>query len=163
MLISEATNSSLIVAFFDVLSGLAVIGVALLLQPLFKKTSKSTTTIYVALKSIEGLLMILVGILFLSEPYQFARVWIYENVHLYIFIAGGFIFYWLFYKSKLIPRFISVWGFVAIFSLFLTTSLKLLQINYPTQLDFLLILIITNEVFLAVWLMVKGFNEKPQS
>jgi hypothetical protein len=55
------------------------------------------------------------------------------------------------------PRFISVWGLVACCALLIVNATKLLGVSYPA-LDALMLLIMTNEVFLAIWLMVKGFN-----
>ena len=73
-------------------------------------------------------------------------------------VVSAFMFYYLLYKSELVPRFISLWGALGIFFLLISTIFKLLDMPYP-MLDYLLILIITNEFFLAIWLMTKGFNK----
>jgi len=76
------------------------------------------------------------------------------------FCLGALLFYSLLYKTKLIPRFVSVWGFVSvimvlfmnIFVLFQTESLStgvLMTLALP---------MILNEIFLGVWLIIKGFN-----
>jgi hypothetical protein len=82
---------------------------------------------------------------------------IYDGLQLYAFIIGGFFFYYLLYKSEFVPKFISVWGALGIFTLLVSTSLKLASIQYPV-IEYFLALIITNELFLAIWLFVKGFN-----
>jgi hypothetical protein len=157
VLVSTATDSKLLVMIFDLISGLAVIGIAVLMFPLFKKHSKNLSLGYLLLKIVEGALMVVGGLLFLNSSLQFVRDWIYNGIHLYVFIVSGFLFYYLLYISKIVPRYISVWGEIAIFSLFTKTVLTLFELTSPI-LEILLILIITNEVFLAIWLMVKGFK-----
>lgn len=155
VLASALTQNKLIVIAADVISGLAVIGIAVLLLPFFKSASKKITYSYIFLKLLEGLLMIIAGLFFLIDSTQYLRDWIYNNIHVYAFIMGGFIFYYLLLKSKIVPRFISVWGALGIFALLASALLKLMNIQYPV-IDYFLILIITNEIFLAVWLMTKG-------
>jgi hypothetical protein len=157
VLIGTITDSKVWIMIGDVISGLAVIGIAVLMFPFFKVFSKKISFGYLSLKILEGVLMIISGILFLNNSFQFIRDIIYNQIHIYVFILGGFFFYYLLYKTKLIPRFISIWGGVATFTLLVATIFKLVGLRYPV-LDTLLILIITNEVFLAVWLMIKGFN-----
>jgi len=70
--------------------------------------------------------------------------------------------YSVLYKSKLVLRFISVWGFIA--AIALLTGSVLANIDMFTGISELgLELILTlpiavNEMVLAVWLIVKGFN-----
>jgi hypothetical protein len=158
MLTGEFTDSKLIILFTDIISGLSVIGIPILLKPFLQKDYKPLFSGYFFLKIIEGALMILGGILFLSNSLHIYRDWIYEAPHLFTFITSGFMFYWLLYKSNLVPKFISIWGMVAIFSLFIQAVLGFIGLSHPI-IEALLILIITNEVFLAFWLMIKGFNQ----
>lgn len=141
----------------DIISGLAVIGIAILMFPLFKKLNKPISQGYLILKYAEGILMIIAGLLFLDTSLQYMRDIIYNEFHVYVFITSGFMFYCLLYKSKLIPKFISIWGAMGLFVLLASTLLKLVNINYLI-IDYFLVLIITNEVFLAVWLIVRGFD-----
>jgi hypothetical protein len=99
--------------------------------------------------------MVIGGFVFLVSPA--IRGVIYDNIQIYFFILGALVFYYLFYLGRLVPRFISVWGLVGTATLALSTGLKLFGHSFPV-LDYFLVLIITNEIFLAVWLMVKGFN-----
>ena len=158
VLASIFTQSKIIVMLADSVSGIAVIGIALLMFPLLKASGKKLTISYFSLKILEGGLMIAGGIFFMVNSLQFIRDWIYDGVHLYSFIISGYIFYYLLYKSLIVPRFISVWGVIAILSMLVTTILKTMGFS-NSVLDSMLLLIITNEVFLAVWLIVKGFNK----
>jgi len=77
------------------------------------------------------------------------------------FCLGAAMLYSLLYKSKLIPRFISVWGIVAVILLFAVNMFGLFQsdgINLIIQMS-LALPIILNEIFLGIWLIVKGFNQ----
>ena len=68
---------------------------------------------------------------------------------------GGLIFYYLFYQSKLIPRWLSVWGLLGAALSFATYLLQFFSINLT---EFLFLPIAVQEMVFAVWLIVKGFN-----
>ena len=67
---------------------------------------------------------------------------------------GVLILNYALYQSELVPRWLSVWGLVG-GALILTMGLLRL-FGYPVI--FLAIPIILNELVLAIWLIVKGFN-----
>jgi hypothetical protein len=63
------------------------------------------------------------------------------------------------YKSKLVPRFISVWGLISTASLIIANVLNVPDLTHgfnPGQLLYFPIML--SEVLLAVWLIVKGFT-----
>jgi hypothetical protein len=64
------------------------------------------------------------------------------------------LFYYLLYQSKLIPRFVSVWGFIGVA---LMLALNFLEIDMSVGMV-LALPIILNEIFLGIWLIVKGLN-----
>jgi chromate transport protein ChrA len=162
MLLNEAIDNNIFGLSMEVISGLSVIGIAVILYPYFAKVSKNVSAAYLVSRIVEGVLMIISGLLILAGNLD-GRNYIYENIHIYAFIAGAAFMYWLFEKSKLIPRFIAVWGYIAVFFLSLTTILGWFSIENQ-GLQSLLILMITNEIFLAAWLMTKGLNiNKSQS
>ena len=71
------------------------------------------------------------------------------------FSLGATILYTFLYKTKLLPRFISVWGFVGVACI---VTLNIL--NGKNNIGMVLALpIITNEIFLGIWLIAKGFNK----
>ena len=76
VLVSAFTDSKAFVFLFEVISGLAVIGIAVLMFPYFKKYKKSSMT-YISLKFVEGILIIIVGALFLSSQLKSLRDPIY--------------------------------------------------------------------------------------
>jgi len=157
MLAGEVANTKWIVTLLDIISGLSVIGIATLMFPFFKVSNRRLSFGYLYLKIIGGLLTIAAGIFFLSHSLQEWRGWIYNYPQTYEFIISGSLFYVLLFKTKLVPRFISVWGLVACLTLLITNASKSLGAISPV-LDALMVPIFANEIFLAIWLIVKGFN-----
>lgn len=77
-----------------------------------------------------------------------------------VFSLGALIFYYLLYQSQLVPRWISVWGFIAI-ALHLATGLLIilgLQTSFDTANSIMNLPIFLQEMVMAVWLIVKGFD-----
>jgi hypothetical protein len=128
-----------------------------LILPVFTPNGRLISGAYLALRLIEGGLMIAGGLVFLDGDTQYVRAFIYDNIHIWAFVGGGAAFYYLLYKTRAVPRFISVWGGAAIFVLLVKTVLNLAGIE-SQALDMFLVLIITNEFFLALWLMIKGLK-----
>ena len=142
----------------DIVSGLAVIGIPILMFPIFNiSDNKRMNYAYLASRFIEGLLMIIGGIIIIFPSLEGYREIIYKDIHIYFFISGALFFYILFYRTQVIPRFVSVWGILATLMLFIVTIINLFGFDLPI-LQVLLLPIILNELFLAVWLITKGFN-----
>ena len=80
-------------------------------------------------------------------------------IYIIVFTLGALMFYYSLYKSKIIPRFISVWGFIAAVFLLTGALLGMLGlIPLPKAMIFFGSPIALNEIILAVWLITKGFN-----
>lgn len=158
MLTYSITKSIPFGVITDIVSGLAVIGIPLLMIPIFNADeNKRLNYAYLVSRVIEGILMIIGGIIILNPSLESYREVIYADIHIYFFISGALFFYMLFYRTQVIPKFISVWGILATLMLFIVTIIKLIGFDLPI-LNVFLIPIILNELFLAVWLMIKGFN-----
>ena len=143
--------------FLEVISGLAVITIAVLMYPLFKPYNKKASFWYIVFRSIEGGLLVVTGILFLSHNTRLLEIHSgIHAAHVYIFAIAALIFYYLLYQSKLIPRWISVWGVIAAILLILVNLLEVTGII--SELMILKLPIVLNELVLAIWLIVKGFN-----
>ena len=97
----------------------------------------------------------------LGASIQAQNGWIF-SFYLFIFTLGGLIFYSALYRSRLVPRFISGWGFLAAALLLAGTVLQMLEVNLMLPAGaFELVFaapIAVNEMVLAVWLIAKGFN-----
>lgn len=70
------------------------------------------------------------------------------------FVIGALMFYYLLYSSRLVPRWLSIWGLVGAV-LYLGAPLARM-LGMP--LDYLMGPLAIQEMVLAVWLIAKGFN-----
>lgn len=80
----------------------------------------------------------------------------------FLFPVGAMILYFMMYRTRLIPNFLSVWGFLAaallivgvvlmIFEVFSGVSPSLLEVTFALP-------IAVQEMVMAIWLIFKGFN-----
>jgi hypothetical protein len=80
------------------------------------------------------------------------------------FCIGGGLYYVVFYRSRLIPRWLSGWGLIALVLLLAAVLITLVDgepYSVSGNLVFLALPIALQEMVLAVWLIVKGFNASP--
>jgi hypothetical protein len=77
-----------------------------------------------------------------------------------VFSLGALMLYYVFWRSKLIPRWISGWGFVAIILHLATNLLIIFSVisSASTVTTVMNLPIGVQEMVMAVWLIVKGFN-----
>ncbi len=77
-----------------------------------------------------------------------------------VFGIGAIMLYTVFYRSRLIPRWLSVWGVIAILLNFTACILVLfgLQSPFDTLNSVINFPIFLQEMVMAVWLIAKGFN-----
>jgi hypothetical protein len=77
----------------------------------------------------------------------------------FAFSIGALMYYSIFYKTKLIPRWLSIWGLLAIIlgiaNVFYHMFGSMPNETFSMMLD---LPIFVQEMVLAVWLIVKGFN-----
>jgi hypothetical protein len=80
------------------------------------------------------------------------------DIHMLFFCLGGILWYYLFYVSNTIPRALSLWGLVAVCLVLITTLLKLYDRDFLPTAQILALPYVPFELFLGIWLIVKGFN-----
>jgi hypothetical protein len=147
------------------------------IYPILRKHNEALALGYVGARLIEGVLFIVgmlttLTLLALSQAFVQAgapdtsyfqtigglllavRYWAYNGLWAITLGLGALMFYYLLYQSKLIPRWFSVWGFVGGI-LFPAAWLSLFG---PTISDLFVLPLVLQEMVLAVWLIVKGFN-----
>jgi len=77
------------------------------------------------------------------------------------FSIGALMYYYVFYQSKLIPRWLSGWGLIGAVLMILASVLTVVD-GQPFSISGMLLLLAApmavQEMVLAVWLIVKGFN-----
>ena len=87
------------------------------------------------------------------------RIWGYGMVAPIVFSLGSLMFYYLLYKSKLIPRWLSGWGFIGAALTLASSLIPQLGYSLSSSIDTLMNSpIALQEMVFAVWLIVKGFN-----
>ena len=157
MLGSGNPDQKLMGMLLEAISGAAVIGISLIMYPLFKPYNEQVSRWYLVFRVIEGLLMVITGALFLSSSTQLLAIrdLIWKG-HSFVFIAGAFTFNYLLYISRIIPRWLSGYGIIATILLTIGNLLEITNLMPPIMILYLPI--ISNEVILAGWLIVKGFS-----
>lgn len=180
---SAKANQVIMGALLDLLGAGAFLGVAVVIFPILKRHSETIGLGYVVARIIEAVPFLianisLLSILTLSQEYEKAAGPVIAN---YQPIGTGLLaaydwaqllgprvlaslaaipFYFLLYQSKLLPRWISVWGLLAA-PLYLASGLlgmfDLVDPSAPISI-LLFIPAALLEMVLAVWLIVKGFN-----
>jgi hypothetical protein len=74
-----------------------------------------------------------------------------------IFLLGATCIYVAFYRARLIPRWISAWGLIAVVASLAAALMSMFHLD--TGLGFYLEMVMfPQELVMAVWLIVKGFN-----
>ena len=89
------------------------------------------------------------------------NIWSF-SFYILFFTVGALMLYSALYQSKLVPRWISAWGLIAAVLLLAGTVAEMLEMfgGFPAGVKELIYAapIAVNEMVLAVWLIVKGFN-----
>jgi Domain of unknown function (DUF4386) len=181
--VSANENQFMKAALFVLTMGLALAMVPVMLFPIFKKYNEAIALGYVvfrgALETVTYIAMVITWLflLILSQEYVKAGApdasyfqtlgtlllkgnELISTVLIIVFSLGALMLYYLFYRSKLIPRWISVWGFIAIILHLVTGFLILFHLMSPfsTINTIMNLPIFLQEMVMAVWLIVKGFD-----
>lgn len=85
--------------------------------------------------------------------------WLGEVAGALAFCLGALLYYIIMIQSRIVPRWLSVWGLIAILSHLVAVILVLFGANSLSPVTLALNLpIFLNEIVLAVWLILKGFD-----
>ncbi len=82
-----------------------------------------------------------------------------------VFSLGAMMLGWLFYRTRIIPRWLALWGFFGAMLYFVAPLIVMfdiqnLELSLTTSVGLLLIPLAIQEMVFAVWLIVKGFEKK---
>jgi hypothetical protein len=177
-----SANSSQVVGgvLLELVNCIAVVGIAAYMYPIIKEMSGASAMGYAGFRFIEAailasaalspLLLIAVSdeflpagagaaeaFLALGTVISAARASLTGLLTAIFFSCGALILYTFLYQTRLVPRFISIWGFIAVPLMLIWNLLEAFGISISFGLVFGL-LIILNEIFLGFWLIIKGFN-----
>jgi len=170
-------------AFLYLIAAVTSVGIAIALYPLLTKINAALAIGSVVFRTIEAVfytaaVVSLLSILTLGQQLATAPADNRAPIHaiadslrsvrdhstlagVFAFCLGALMYYTLFYRSRLVPRWLSGWGVAGVL-LMLTASLLALFSNSPVTGYTLLILpLAVQEIVLAIWLLVKGFNPSP--
>jgi len=184
--LSDAANHSGQVAIGVVLGFIAAFaapGIAIALYPVLRRFGEGLALGAVSFRIIEGVFYALgiLGILSLSTlSREFVNAgapgdqhyttlgqtmlaqyhWLVDVGLLLAFSVGGLMYYLVFYRSKLIPTWLSAWGIGGVVLLMIAAVLIIFGVLTPLSVGqvVLAVPIGVQEMVLAVWLMAKGFD-----
>ncbi len=167
-----------IAVLLELTSAFAFVGFSIILYQILKKYNQNIALAYIGLRFVEF------GIIILSEiklmvlaaiGKQFIEAetgdsffiqvvgdsllaeWEWTALlYMIVFCVNALLFYYLLWNSKLVPQFISIWGFVGALIAILAPILIMFEQNTGGMIIYAPIGL--NELFLAIWLIVKGFN-----
>jgi hypothetical protein len=184
---AAANESSMILgAILVLVMGFPLAMIPVMMFPIFRKTNETLALGAVVFRgvleamayiviAISWLLLISVGQAFVSADTadaatlqavgDFIKQALYWNEHILalVFTIGALMLYWLFFKTKLIPNWLALWGFFGailyfaapIFNLFDPSHLTLsLGVKWGNLMAPLAI----QEMVFALWMIFKGFN-----
>jgi hypothetical protein len=181
--VSTNQNQLIIGALLVLIMGLALALVAVMLYKILKKQNETLALGYLvsrgALETVTDIAMVITWLFLVivsreylksgaSDASQFqtlGTVLLNGNNAIgtilgIVFSLGALMLYYVFWRSKLIPRWISGWGFFAII-LHLSTNFFILfdvTSSASTVTTVMNLPIGLQEMVMAVWLIVKGFN-----
>ena len=165
-------------SLLEIINGLAYMGIAVLIYPILRQRFESLALGYVSFRIIEFVTQIAASAIPLilvtfsaglaspapAEAQVFGelllttRYWIYEMLYL-VFCVSALMLYYMLYQTKLVPRFISVWGLIAAALVLVNTVFETFGVELGTAFSMITGLpMLLNELFLGVWLLVKGFS-----
>jgi len=176
-------NRVVLTALIEFVWAATAAGIAIGLYPVLRKRNRALALGSVAGRVAEGVL-ILVGTLSLlalltlsqesvaagsaaSSSFQATedallavRDWVQGFLMSLSFLLGAVMYYYLLYRTRLVPRWLAGWGLIAVaLSLAATVYAGFTQeFGFTTVNNVLNIPIGVQEMVLAVWLIVKGFN-----
>jgi Domain of unknown function (DUF4386) len=181
---SANANQVILATFFQFIMAVTYLGIALTLYPFLRKYNERLALGFLCFRIMATVfivtgVVILLLILTTSQEYvkpgnsdslyfQFfggllrtARDLVNHMAMPLVLSAGNLMFYFLLYQTKLIPRWLSFWGFIATALGGILASLlvmfRLIDIITPIYIILTLPTALL-EIILAVWLIVKGFN-----
>ncbi len=153
----------------EVTNAIAVAGIGILLFPVLKIQNDQVAIGYISLRMLEMVCCLsaaVVALLVFSVVEKSISLDIIDfllesrgQINRFFtplfFSLGALILYSFLYRTKLLPRFISVWGLIGVACI---VALNIL--NGKNNIGMLLALpIISNEIFLGIWLIAKGINQ----
>jgi hypothetical protein len=167
-------------ATLEALMGLACAGIALALYPVLRRVDAGLAIGAVGMRVVEGMVFLLAATALLAlvaigldaqaagtvgSDATGASAALLRALHAQTgtvaslpFAVGAFLYYWAFYRARLTPRWLAVWGLVGIVLYGAAAVWAMLSRTDFNGYPILLAPLGLQEIVLAVWLIAKGFN-----
>lgn len=179
LLFSLESNRTTMVAglLLELINAIAVVGIAMLLQPTLKKHHEAFAFGYFASRVMESALLIvsiISPLILLTLSKQSISTGTYSDAllesigslaveaHFMLFemamivlSLGSLLFCYILYQSRLVPRLFSVIGLIGYTGLLASSSLSIVGLDVGNTLYIPGAIF---EIVLPIWLIVKGFN-----
>jgi hypothetical protein len=171
-------------ALFVLIMGFALAMIPVMMYPILKKYNEALALGYVvfrgALETVMYIVLVISWLFLIPVSQEYVKAGtpdasyfqtlgavllkghdLIGPVQTIVFCLGALVFYYVLYQTKLIPRWLSGWGLIASIPYLAAGLLVLSGFISPLStsgivLDFPLAL---QEMVMAVWLIVKGFNQ----
>jgi hypothetical protein len=175
--VSANENQILIGALLVLIMAFALAMVPVMLFPILKKHNEALALGSVvfrgALEAVTYIAIVIIWLLLIALSQEYVRagapdasyfqnlgtllleaaVWINRMLAI-VFCLGALMIYYIFYQSRLVPRWLSVWGLIGAIIYLAEPLLGM----FGSVLEILFVPLAVQEMVFAVWLIVKGFN-----
>ncbi len=181
--IAENDTQLVIGAVCVLIMGLALALVPVVIFPILKRFNETLATGYLifrgALETFTYILIVMSWLILLSVSRDYVKAdnadlphleslgnmlmasdeWMSELLAI-VFILGGMMLYYILYTTKLIPRWLSVWGLIGTLPYLVSALLAMFDVYdvYSSTETLLRMPIAFQEMVMALWLIVRGFN-----
>ena len=181
---SEHANQVILGALMELILVVSAIGTATTMFPFLRKYNETIALWHVCFRFLEAVI-ITVGVISVLSLLTLSREFVaagapdtasfqasgtlLKAIHDWTFLLGPLfmlgintmMYSYIFYKSKLVPRFIPILGMTGATLVFICALLVMFGVIEQVSVwgAILALPVAANEMILAVWLIVKGFNE----
>ena len=176
--VSANETQMVIGLLFLLITAIAVVSIAVMMYPLLKKHHEIVAVGYLSARIVEGVLLIisvLALLTLMTSSQEFALTgttnaaifqaegtllrtmsdWAFSLGVGFIFALSALILNYSLFQSKLVPRWLSAWGFIGAVLILAGHLLRYFNVNPSEILDLSIAL---QEMVFAIWLIVRGFN-----
>lgn len=183
---AEHSRQVVLGAVLELILVVSAVGTATTMYPILKKYDGTIALWHVCFRFLEAVLIIIgiisvLALLTLSQEYITggaqnssafeASGTVLKAIHEWTFLLGPnfmlgintMMYSFIFYKSKLVPRFIPIIGMTGAALVFICSILVMFDVIEQVSVwgAILAMPVAANEMILAVWLITKGFNDAP--
>ena len=181
---SEHTNQVIMGAIMELILVVSAVGTATTMFPFLRKYNETIALWHLCFRFLEAIIITVgvisvLSLLTLSREYAatgFPNIASFQAsgillkaVHDWTFLLGPnfmlgintMMYSYIFFKSKLVPSFIPILGMTGATLVFIAALLEMFGVIQQVSVwgAILSVPVAANEMILAVWLIVKGFNE----